>query len=97
MKEAHIVVDVQNVYFPNKKLPIWRPVETAEHIATLIKKFRDDGKEVIYVRHITKKDFLPKDRYELEINDIVKPLPIDKIVFKEENSAFVRTEFKEYL
>ncbi|KAI9358463.1 Isochorismatase-like protein [Pilaira anomala] len=100
-EKALIVVDVQNDYFPDGKLPTWRPVETAEHIATLIKKFRDDGKEVIYVQHIIKDPeafpFLVKGTHGAEINDIVKPLPTDKIVTKEENSSFVRTELKEYL
>ncbi|KAI9358462.1 Isochorismatase-like protein [Pilaira anomala] len=103
MTEALIVVDVQNDYFPDGKLPTWKPVETAEAIAKLIKKFRGDGKEVIFIKHIMKKKqeekfpFFIRGSYGTEIHDIVKPLPNEKIFEKEEVSAFHRTDLKDYL
>jgi nicotinamidase-related amidase len=103
MSEALIIVDVQNDYFPGGALPTWNPVETAEACATLIKKFRDEKKEVVYVvHHISdeqKKNFpaLIKGTHGAEIHDIVKPLPTEKIIAKQDVSSFVRTNLKEYL
>ncbi|KAI8337250.1 Isochorismatase-like protein [Chlamydoabsidia padenii] len=102
-EEALIVVDVQNDYFPNGKLPTWKPVETAEACAELIKKFRQEGKEVVFVKHVIKdsqvKDFpfFIKGTHGVEIHDIVKPLPSEKIITKNEVSSFVGTDLKEYL
>ncbi|GAA5804900.1 hypothetical protein HPULCUR_010409 [Helicostylum pulchrum] len=102
-EEALIVVDVQNDYFPDGKLPTWNPVETAEACAKLIQKFRQEGKEVVFVQHVMKdlqaKDypFLVKGTHGVEIHDSVKPLPTEKIITKGENSSFVGTDLKEYL
>jgi nicotinamidase-related amidase len=101
MSEALIIVDVQNDYFG--PVPTCSPVETAETCAKLIKKFRDENKEVVFVQHIMKKEqenyfpFLLKGTKGAEIHDIVKPLPTEKIVVKHEVSSFVRTDLKEYL
>ncbi|GAA5800286.1 Isochorismatase-like protein [Helicostylum pulchrum] len=102
-QEALIVVDVQNDYFPDGKLPTWNPVETAEACAKLIQKFRQEGKEVVFVKHVMKDsqaksyNFLIKGTDGAEIHDSVKPLPTEKIVTKHEVSGFVGTDLKEYL
>ncbi len=103
MSEALIIVDVQNDYFPGENLPTCSPVETAEACAKLIKKFRDENKEVVFVAHHikdeVKKDFpaLIAGTRGAEIHDIVKPLPNEKIIIKQEVSSFVGTNLKEYL
>lgn len=102
-EEALIIVDVQNDYFPDGNLPTCSPIETAQACAQLIKKFRQEGKEVIFVKHIIKdsqeKDypFLIKNTHGSEIHDIVKPLPTEKIVVKQEVSSFVGTDLKQHL
>ncbi|CAO3631793.1 unnamed protein product [Cunninghamella echinulata] len=102
-EEALIIVDVQNDYFPGGNFPINEPVETAEACAQLIKKFRNEKKEVIFIQHIIKDElkelypFFIKGTKGTEIHDIVKPLPTEKIVTKNEVSGFVGTELKEYL
>lgn len=103
MTEALIVVDVQNDYFPDGNLPTCNPIRTAEACAKLIKKFRNEKKEVVYIKHIVKEEqskdypFFVKDTWGVEINDIVKPLPNEKVITKSEVSSFVRTELKDYL
>ncbi|GAA5812121.1 hypothetical protein MFLAVUS_005571 [Mucor flavus] len=102
-EEALIVVDVQNDYFPDGNLPTWNPIETAEACAQLIQKFRQDGKQVVFVKHIihdSQAEIFPaliKGTRGAEIHDIVKPLPTEKIITKHEVSSFVGTDLKEYL
>ncbi|KAG1465225.1 hypothetical protein G6F56_004931 [Rhizopus delemar] len=102
-QEALIVVDVQNEYFPGGKLPLSSPVETTEACAQLIKKFRQEEKEVVFIQHVTKGKlegivpfFLP-ETHGIEIHDSIKPLPTEKLIVKHESSSFVNTDLKEYL
>ncbi|CAO3655638.1 unnamed protein product [Mucor fragilis] len=103
MKEALIIVDVQNDYFPGGKLPTWRPVETANEIKKIMDKFRQDDKEVIHVAHHMSPehekvmDFLIKGTRGAEIHEIVKPLDTEKIIYKNYADSFVATDLKEYL
>ncbi|KAI9302398.1 Isochorismatase-like protein [Cunninghamella echinulata] len=102
-EEALIIVDVQNDYFPGGNFPTNEPIETAKACAQLIKKFRDEKKEVIFVQHIIKDElektypFFIKGSKGAEIHDLVKPLPTEKTITKHETSSFVRTQLKEYL
>ncbi|KAI8890291.1 Isochorismatase hydrolase [Backusella circina FSU 941] len=103
MKEALIIVDVQNDYFPNGKFPTWQPEETAEQIKILINKFRNENKEVIYVIHHSTDeqrktlDFFEPGSWGAEIHDSVKPLPSEKVFIKEYSDSFVGTDLTEYL
>ncbi|KAI7880739.1 Isochorismatase hydrolase [Lichtheimia hyalospora FSU 10163] len=103
MKQALIVVDVQNDYFPGGNLPTDHPIETAQAVAKLITKFRQDGKEVVFVQHIT-----PEEQYKdlpimkdnskgAEIHELVRPLPTEKVVRKHHISSFVGTDLDAYL
>ncbi|KAL9551044.1 hypothetical protein MBANPS3_004446 [Mucor bainieri] len=103
MKEALIIVDVQNDYFPGGALPTWRPEETANEIKKIMNKFREDGKEIIHVaHHVTpeqEKSFpaLKKGTHGAEFHDIVKPLSTEKVIYKNYSDSFVATDLKEYL
>ena len=103
MKEALIIVDVQNDYFPGGALPNWKPVETANEIKKIMNKFRQDGKEVIHVGHyMTPKlgKTIPgfkEGTYGAEFHDIVKPLNTEKVIYKNYSDSFVATDLKEYL
>ncbi|KAI7873327.1 Isochorismatase-like protein [Mucor mucedo] len=102
-QEALIVVDVQNDYFPGGKLVNSRPVETAEACAQLIHKFRQEGKEVVFIQHFMKDylettyPFLLKNTRGSEIHTSVQPLATEKIITKNESSSFVGTDLKQYL
>ncbi|KAG1472293.1 hypothetical protein G6F56_001629 [Rhizopus delemar] len=102
-QEALIVVDVQNDYFPDGKFPTCSPIETAEACAQLIKKFREEEKEVVFVQHVPKEEngkvhpFFSPGTHGVEIHDSVKPLSTEKIITKYDMSGFVRTNLKEYL
>lgn len=102
-QEALIIVDIQNDYFPDGKLPTFQPVQTAEACAQLIKKFRAEEKEVVFIKHIVDEahreshPFFIPGSHGAEIHDLVKPLPSEKIIVKHQVSAFVNTDLKEYL
>ncbi|KAI8643792.1 Isochorismatase-like protein [Parasitella parasitica] len=103
MKEALIIVDVQNDYFPGGNLPTWRPEETANEIKKILDKFRHDGKEVIHVgHHITPEmekvlPILRKGTPGAEFHETVKPLASEKVIFKSHSDGFIATDLKEYL
>ncbi|CEP18409.1 hypothetical protein [Parasitella parasitica] len=103
MKEALIIVDVQNDYFPGGGLPTWRPEETADEIKKILDKFRQDGKEVIHVaHHITPEmekilPILKKGTRGVEIHETVKPRDSEKVIYKNYSDSFVGTNLKEYL
>ena len=50
-KQALIVVDIQNDYFPQGKWPLVGADAAADNAARLIKAFRDAGDSVVYIRH----------------------------------------------
>jgi nicotinamidase-related amidase len=103
MKEALIIVDVQNDYFPGGRFPTDSPVETAQAIAQLMEKFRKENKEIVHVVHHAteeqrkKLNFFEPGTSGVEIHESVKPLANEKIFIKHEMSSFVGTDLKEYL
>ncbi|KAG1049355.1 hypothetical protein G6F43_008312 [Rhizopus delemar] len=103
MKEALIIVDVQNDYFPGGRLPTDSPVETAQAIARLMEKFRRENKEVVHVVHHSTEELLSRLRFleagtsGAEIHESVKPLADEKIMIKHDMSSFIGTDLKEYL
>ncbi|WP_322615023.1 cysteine hydrolase family protein [Pseudomonas sp. BIC9C] len=50
-KQALIVVDIQNDYFPQGKWPLVGADAAADNAAHLIKAFRDAGDPVVHIRH----------------------------------------------
>ncbi|QQZ41508.1 cysteine hydrolase [Pseudomonas sp. SK3(2021)] len=50
-KQALIVVDIQNDYFPNGKWPLVGVEAAADNAARLIQAFRDSGRQVVHIRH----------------------------------------------
>ena len=50
-KQALIVVDIQNDYFPQGKWPLVGADAAADNAARLLKAFRDAGDSVVHIRH----------------------------------------------
>lgn len=50
-KQALIVVDIQNDYFPQGKWPLVGADAAADNAARLIRAFRDAGDPVVHIRH----------------------------------------------
>jgi nicotinamidase-related amidase len=88
-KSALLLIDIQNFYFPGGKLPLVGPELAAQNAAKLLDWFRKGKLTVIHVRHNSESGG--------EINDIVKPLPGEKIFSKTEVNCFVGTDLLNYL
>ena len=88
-KIALLIIDIQDFYFPGGKSALVEPEKAASNAALLLNKFRKEKLPVIHVRH----NFEPGGK----INDIVKPLPSEKIVSKDEVNCFLHTDLLDYL
>ncbi|KAI8098263.1 Isochorismatase-like protein [Gilbertella persicaria] len=103
MKEALVLVDIQNDYFPGGKLRTWQPEETAEQCRIVLDKFREDGKEVVHVvhhmlpEHLAISNFFIPGTPGTEIHESVKPLPEEKVIIKHYSNGFWQSDLKDYL
>jgi nicotinamidase-related amidase len=88
-KKALIIIDIQDFYFPGGKSALVEPEKAAANAALLLQDFRNRNMPVIHVRHNSE----PGGK----INDIVKPLPAEKIVSKDEINCFKGTDLLDYL
>ncbi|WP_434698986.1 cysteine hydrolase family protein [Pseudomonas sp. D1-1] len=58
-KQALIVVDIQNDYFPQGKWPLVGAETAADNAARLIEAFRQAGNQVVHIRHEFTSDEAP--------------------------------------
>jgi nicotinamidase-related amidase len=87
--KALLIIDIQDFYFPGGKSALVEPEKAAANAALLLDKFRKEKLTVIHVRHISE----PGGK----INDIVKPLPSEKVVSKNAVNCFVGTDLLDFL
>ena len=86
---ALLIVDIQDFYFRGGALPLADPEPAAANAARLLAWFRAEGLPVVHVGHNAKqgKGFRPE----------VTPLDGEKVIFKDEVSAFKGSDLAEYL
>ena len=53
MKEALLLIDIQNDYFPGGKMELVGMGEAAKKAAKLLTEFRAAGKQIIFIRHLS--------------------------------------------
>jgi nicotinamidase-related amidase len=87
--KALLIIDIQDFYFSGGKSALVNPEEAAANAALLLDDFRKKNLLVIHVRHNSE----PGGK----INDIVKPLPTEKIISKDAVNCFVGTDLLNYL
>lgn len=58
-KQALIVIDIQNDYFPNGKYPLWNSDATLNNILQAIETAQHNAMEVIVVQHIAQGEHAP--------------------------------------
>ena len=87
--KALLIIDIQNFYFPGGKSALVEPEKAAANAALLLADFRKKNMLVIHIRHNSE----PGGK----INDIVKPLPSEKIISKDAVNCFVGTDLLEFL
>ena len=99
MKEALLIIDVQNDYFPGGANELSHPLEAEMRIRELIAESRVCGRPVIYIQHFNPPDdtFFLEGTFGAEISDRIKPTDNDKIIIKRYPNSFLETEPNEYL
>ena len=88
-KKALLIIDIQDFYFPGGKSALIEPEKAAANAALLLDNFRKSKMPVIHVRHNSE----PGGK----INDLVKPLPSEKIISKDAVNCFVKTDLLDFL
>ncbi len=100
---ALLVIDVQNDYFPNGKLPMWQAEQTLDPIIAAIKKAQAKNMPVIFIQHIVPAPADPS-RFFLEGTPgaemhprLRQAAPDARIVIKHHADAFNQTELNAVL
>ena len=87
--KALLIIDIQDFYFPGGKSALVDPEKAAANAALLLDNFRNKKLMVIHVRHNSESGG--------KINEIVKPLPIEKVISKNAVNCFVGTDLLDFL
>jgi len=88
-KKALLIIDIQDFYFPGGKSALVEPEKAAANAALLLDDFRTRNMLVVHIRHNSESGG--------KINDIVKPLPSEKIVSKDAVNSFIGTDLLDFL
>jgi len=99
-KQALLVIDLQNDYFPGGNWPLVNPDAAADNAARLIADFRAKGAPVVHVRHESGEAdasfFVPGSK-GAEINAKVAARPNEPVIVKNNINAFRDTDLKQVL
>ncbi|ETZ24077.1 cysteine hydrolase family protein [Pedobacter sp. V48] len=99
-KEALLIIDIQNDYFPAGAYPLTNPETAAKNAKLLIEKFRSDGKNIIHIQHISTQvdaGFLLPGTEGANIHEEVAPIPSEKIIIKHSPNSFHETDLLDHL
>ena len=88
-KTALIIVDVQQFYFPGGALPLVNPESASRNCKRLLEKFRSENGLIVHIGHNTS--------HEKAFHPDVAPLKGEKVIYKDDVSAFNGTELLKYL
>jgi nicotinamidase-related amidase len=99
MKEALLIIDVQNDYFPGGSNELFHPLEAEKRIEELIAESRACGRPIIYIQHFNPPDdtFFLEGTFGAEISGRIRPRPEDKVIIKRYPNSFLETELDAYL
>lgn len=99
-REALLLIDIQNDYFPGGAYEVPGSTDAASVASALLEAFRRDRGPVVHVRHIAVKPdstfFLP-DTIGAEIHPRVQPLEAEPVIVKHFPNAFRETDLLETL
>jgi nicotinamidase-related amidase len=100
MNTALVIVDVQNDYFPEGKMPLVGPVEASQQAARLLDCFRATQRPIIHIQHIALRPsaafFLPGTP-GADFHPNVQPRPDETIVQKNFPNSFRETPLLDVL
>ena len=100
MDTALILVDIQNDYFPGGRYELYESEEAAKQAARVLSSFRESGKPVFHVQHISLRPgaafFLP-DTAGAHIRVDVLPQHNEPVVVKHAPDSFLNTPLESIL
>ena len=99
MREALLIIDVQNDYFPGGANELFHPYEAEKRIQELIAESRACGRPVVYIQHFNSPDdsFFLEGTFGAEISERIRPQAGDKVIVKRRPNSFLETELDAYL
>jgi len=102
-KQALLIIDPQNDYFPSGKYPLWNTEQTLSNIKMAIKKANAKDMPVIYIQHIADPanglaPFFNQGSDGAKIHPaIMEAAPKSEIVVKTFADSFEKTDLEEIL
>jgi nicotinamidase-related amidase len=91
MTQALLLIDIQNDYFPGGAMELEGSTEAGDKAAALLRAFRNSGRPVIHVQHLSTRPgatfFLP-DTEGAGIHPCVEPIDGEMVVRKHFPNAF---------
>src|SRR5688572_26820180 len=100
MTTALVLIDIQNDYFPNGRMPLERSTEACLKAQEALRVFREKHLPIIHIQHIsTRPDaihFLPCTK-GVEFHSDVHPLKNETIIKKHYPNSFRDTTLQAYL
>ncbi len=100
MTTGLVIVDIQNDYFPEGKMPLVGPLAASEQAARLLDYFRQTQRPIIHIQHIAVRPgatfFLPETP-GVDFHPNVQPLPGETIVQKNFPNSFRDTSLLDVL
>lgn len=99
-KEALLIIDVQNDYFPKGKMELFQAEEALKRINVLESLFNERQLPIIYIQHISYMDdagFFKVNTYGAKLHANLDVNTISIIIEKQYPNSFFQTHLKEQL
>lgn len=100
MNKALLIIDVQNDYFKDGKLPLYNADEALNNIVKLENHFLSNNQEVIYIKHIKNQknaDFFEVNTYGAELHPQLSVTQNSNIIEKQFPNSFYETNLQDIL
>jgi nicotinamidase-related amidase len=100
MKNALLVIDIQNDYFPGGRMELEGPLEAARNARELLQCFREHNQYHVHIQHVSTRPgatFLLRGDRGADIHDSVAHFEGEPLVVKHFPNAFRETNLLELL
>ncbi|HEU0265597.1 MAG TPA: cysteine hydrolase family protein [Geobacterales bacterium] len=100
MKRALLIIDIQNDYFTDGRMPVAGALEASLRAKVLLDLFREKKLPLFHVQHISTRKgatFLLPATPGVEIHETVSPLPGEVVITKQYPNSFRETELLAHL
>lgn len=100
MKQALLIIDIQNDYFPGGAMELIGSTQAGVQAGKLLQAFRDGGRPIVHIQHVSIRPgatfFLP-DTEGVKIHRSVSPEPDETVFQKHYPNSFRETPLLEHL